>query len=407
MKPIIQTTIPAPVETDTPASNANTINNNGGGPDTGSSSPLFGVLGGSDSNSLFDPIKTSVSDGGASNFRQSGARTGSDQAKSRPQPPPSPVHPSTNIPASSPSSSSSSTSSFQNPAQLHVFSRPSPLDRQPAVFQPNEQRTPQSPKPQTFLGRTPSRGGVQFPTGANSIPTLAQNILASFTKEQLEALRHQLTVSLFPQQQQQQTNSDRNNNNNNRFATNFDNTISSGISKQEEFRFDNQFNKNFGPIQTQQPPRTTTTATSTSTTTTTTRKPMNFRLKSRERRIRNRNRARNPNAIRLTTKKPSTEAPQKPDLFNPFPGGENSNNNLQISPNFAAHPQAVTKFSQEKLNAFANLLAVVNDDMETSTEKSNIASVSLGEGGFMSHDDENVETVTSHKVWMDVLMNTF
>ena len=67
----------------------------------------------------------------------------------------------------------------------------------------------------------------------------------------------------------------------------------------------------------------------------------------------------------------------------------------------------MTKFSQEKLNAFANLLAVVNDDMETSTEKSNIASVSLGEGGFMSHDDEDVETVTSHKVWMYVLMNTF
>ena len=40
------------------------------------------------------------------------------------------------------------------------------------------------------------------------------------------------------------------------------------------------------------------------------------------------------------------------------------------------------------------------DKVQTSTEKSSIGSVSLGEGGFMSHTadlSDNVETVTSHK----------
>ena len=53
------------------------------------------------------------------------------------------------------------------------------------------------------------------------------------------------------------------------------------------------------------------------------------------------------------------------------------------------------------MNAFANLLAVAHEDkVQTSTEKSSIGSVSLGEGGFMSHTadlSDNVETVTSHK----------
>ena len=129
-------------------------------------------------------------------------------------------------------------------------------------------------------------------------------------------------------------------------------------------------------------------------TTTTTKKPINFRLKSRERMIRNRHRARNPHRSRVTTSRPdTTEEPQKPNLFDPFSGAQQ--NNLQISPSFASNPS----FSQEKINAFANLLAVVNN-VEESSPVPSIGSVSLGEGGMVAHDvdDDDVEAVTSRRV---------
>ena len=281
-----------------------------------------------------------------------------------------------------------------------MFSRPSILDREPLVFRGTRPSLtePTQPSGQTFLARTPA-SPVRVPAApdTSSIPGLAADILSSFTQEQLEALRQQLTVSLFPQAAPLTDN----------FVAkqNVDNSVGG-----ENLSFDNQFSQNFSPIiqQPQLRPTTTTTTQATTTTTKSSRRPLNFRLKSRERRIRNRNRARNPNLIRLTTTKTpfvqrQEELPQKPNLFNPFSNGANddaANSNLQMSPqNFAQHPQSVTKFSQEKLNAFANLLAVAHDDVQTSTEKSSIGSVSLGEGGFMAHTDaDTVETVTSHKV---------
>ena len=335
------------------------------------------------SSSLFAPIN--------SGFRPHASLSplsgGVNQAESR-----QPVSGQTNIP---------STSGIgDNLRGLHVFSRPSILDREPLVFRGTRPSLTESPQPsgQTFLARTPA-SPVRVPAApsTSSIPGLAADILSSFSQEQLEALRQQLTVSFFPQAAPL-TGS---------FVAkqNVDNSLGG-----ENLSFDNQFSQNFLPIiqQPQLRPTTTITTQATTTTTKSSRRPMNFRLKSRERRIRNRNRARNPNLIRLTTTKTpllpkQEELPQKPNLFNPFSNGDNddtANSNLQISPqNFAQHPQSVTKFSQEKLNAFANLLAVAHDDVQTSTEKSSIGSVSLGEGGVMAHTDaDSVETVTSHKV---------
>ena len=136
-------------------------------------------------------------------------------------------------------------------------------------------------------------------------------------------------------------------------------------------------------------------STTTTTSSSTTKKPINFRLKSRERMIRNRHRARNPHRSRVTTRRPdTTEEPQKPNLFDPFSGAQQ--NNLQISPSFASNPS----FSQEKINAFANLLAVVNNVEESSSPVPSIGSVSLGEGGMVAHDmdDDDVEAVTSRRV---------
>jgi len=238
--------------------------------------------------------------------------------------------------------------------QLHVFgSRPAAADRSPPGFQVNP------PSAQ-------SAGAQKGPEATE----LANSLLSSLTADQLEILRRQLAVSLFP-------------------ANNLG-------SPQENFRFNPP------------PPTTTTTASTTTATTTvsTTKRPINFRLKSRERMIhRNRARARNPNRIRLTT----TAKPRgKPALFDPFTGADNEvnnvNSNLKISQNFASHPPSVTSFSQEKLNAFANLLAVVTDEIETTTVKpapvqASIGSISLGEGGLMSPGlDNKVETVTSNQV---------
>ena len=96
----------------------------------------------------------------------------------------------------------------------------------------------------------------------------------------------------------------------------------------------------------------------------------------------------------FTRRPDTTEEPQKPNLFDPFSGAQE--NNLQISPSFASNPS----FSQEKINAFANLLAVVNDVEESSSPVPSIGSVSLGEGGMVAHDmdDDDVEAVTSRRV---------
>ena len=98
---------------------------------------------------------------------------------------------------------------------LHVFSRPSILDRQPQVFRGSRpsltevfrgtrpsltEPPPQLNGQQTFLSRTPPvRIPAVSPAGTSSIPGLAADILSSFSQEQLESLRQQLTVSLFPQ----------------------------------------------------------------------------------------------------------------------------------------------------------------------------------------------------------------
>ena len=341
------------------------------------------------SSSLFAPINS----GFRPHASPSPLSGGVNQAESR-----QPVSGQTNIP---------STSGIgDNLRGLHVFSRPSILDREPLVFRGTRPSLTEPPRPsgQTFLAGTPA-SPVRVPAAPDTspIPGLATDILSSFSQEQLEALRHQLTVSFFPHAQAGAQAAPLTGN----FVAkqNIDNSLGG-----ENLSFDNQFSQNFLPIIQQPQVRPTTTITTQATTTTTksSRRPMNFRLKNRERRIRNRNRARNPNLIRLTTTKTplvqrQEELPQKPNLFNPFSNGANddtANSNLQLSPqNFAQHPQSVTKFSQEKLNAFANLLAVAHDDVQTSTEKSSIGSVSLGEGGFMAHTDAgSVETVTSHKV---------
>ena len=229
-----------------------------------------------------------------------------------------------------------------------MFSRPSILDRQPQVFRGTRPLITESPPQlngqQTFLSRTPPvRIPSVSPAGTSSIPGLAADILSSFSQEQLEALRQQLTVSLFPQPAPLKVAKQN--------FDSFDNSLGG-----DNLNFDNQFTQNFSPIIQQQQRPTTTTTQATTTTTKSSRRPLNFRLKSRERRIRNRNRARNPNLIRLTTSKTpprqAEELPQAPNLFNPF-----SNNvkddaaaaNLQMSPqNFAQHPQSVTKFSQAR-----------------------------------------------------------
>ena len=233
-----------------------------------------------------------------------------------------------------------------HPNQLHVFTPSQPADRTPPVFRA-------TPGP----AQSPSSLADKKPQEAT---LLANDILSTLTDDQLQVLRQQLAVSLFP-----------------------------GNNIQENFRFNSP---------TPAPAKTTTTTQTTSTT----KRPLNFRLKSRERLIhRNRARARNPNKIRLTTTARPRSDPEKPSLFDPFTKNSNEvnnvNSNLKISQSFATHPQSVTSFSQEKLNAFANLLAVVNDDAETTTIKSAIGSVSMGEGGFVSRGFENsIETVTSN-----------
>ena len=345
-----------------------------------------------ESMNLFAPINTRLRDEVASNFRQLDVGTpGPTRLATQPENR-TPVN-VRRIPSGAGAQTFQSTQSRNKLKQLHVFSpAPSPVDHDRSVF-----RNPVvSASLQTFLGGI---GGNPSGSHPGPIKDIAQNLLSSFTKEQLEALRHQLTVSLFPQEEQKPLT-------NNHMT---DSSLSQKVLTNaksvkinpEEFR---TFNKNFEPIiQTSPIATSTTTATSV---TTTTKIPINIRLKSRERMIRNRHRARNPNSIRLTTTEKATfmttvAVPDKPNLFDPFSKSDsdttadNINSRLRISQNVVAHPQSVTK---DKINAFANLLAVVNDTPETSTEAINIGSVSLGEGGFMSHNDMDVDTVTSHRV---------
>ena len=248
------------------------------------------------------------------------------------------------VPAAQSNIPASHVNQVAHPDLLHVFTGSQPSDRTPPVFQVTA--TPAQSPSQSLPGQKPTQEATQ----------LANDILSTLTEDQIHVLRQQLAVSLFP-------------------ANNI----------QENFRFNSPT-----PVAT----------TTTTQTTTTTKRPLNFRLKSRERMIhRNRARARNPNKIRLTTTA-SPRSAVKPNLFDPFTKNSNQvnnvNSNMKISQNFASHPQSVTSFSQEKLNAFANLLAVVNDDVDTTT-KSSIASVSMGEGGFMAPVfDNDVETVTSN-----------
>ena len=345
-----------------------------------------------ESMNLFAPINTQLRDEAANNFRQFDFGTpGSDSLATQPK---------NRSPANvrripDPAGAQTFQSLQQNKIDLkhlHVFS-PAPflLDRDPSsLHNPIVSATSS-----TFLGGI---GGNPSSSKPGPITGIAQNLLSSFTKEQLEVLRHQLTVSLFPHEQKPL--SSNHVTEDSKLQNIFTDANSVNLNR-EEFR---TFNQNFDPnIQTS--PITT----STTTTTATTRKPINFRLKSRERMIRNRHRARNPNSIRLTTtEKPrfvtTSGVPDKPNLFDPFSQADTDvradsiDSRLRISQNVAAHPKSVPKFSQDKHNAFANLLAVVNDIPETSTEKINIGSVSLGEGGFMSHSDMDVDTVTSHKV---------
>lgn len=255
----------------------------------------------------------------------------------------------------------------------------------------------------------------------NGRPT--HDILSNLTPEQLDALRQQLHAN------SQQS-----------FGTNFDQNLNNKRQQMEDFRSSQnslsqaQFVKPvFTEITTEVPTTTTTT------TVPTTKRPINFHLKSRERlRHRSRKRGRNPIA-RITSrptsnhsKQPSfirpspntnvnrrTEPSEKPNLFDPFvrvsrlePINKEFklDTSLETAQNFAPHQNTGKSFSQSKMNAFANLLAIANDSpteaLETttavvpSTTPANIALISLGEGGLIPTETqgESVEQPKNSKV---------
>jgi len=169
---------------------------------------------------------------------------------------------------------------------------------------------------------------------------------------------------------------------------------------------------------------TTTTSSTPTTTTTTTKRPINFHLKSRERmRHRGRKRGRNPKSSRTTSKpaqnkksdQPSfntvnrrTEHSEKPNLFDPFNRVSrlepmkkefNLDTSLESAQSFAHNQVRDQSASQSKMSAFENLLAIANDkpiatsesttEAVPSTTSTNIALISLGEGGLMPQIDTN------------------
>jgi len=341
-------------------------------------------------------------------------------------------------------------SAFRTNSQpLHVF--------HPAPINPNFQPQSMPPQPQQILApgqnvglahnsrQTPHAGPPQN-IGSPQNSGSTHNILSNFTPEQLEALRQQLHANLITQpnfarnQQSFSTNFDQNTNNNNRLENRPQFQTPSRDSKRiESFRSNQAGRLNSGSPPQQQfmrpafmetTTKMSTTAPTTTTTTTTTKRPINFHLKSRERmRHRSRKRGRNSISSRTTAKptssnqskqpsfiRPSqntnvnrrTEPSEKPNLFDPFARVSRLepinkefklDTSLETAQNFAPRQNTVKSFSQSKMSAFANLLAIANDKpieaSETTTEvvptttSTNIALISLGEGGLRPRENKD------------------